>query len=101
MARDPDEWIGLSDHAAYLWTDRSGVGGYGPRVAWFEATVVTEPHGLDADEVRYHRPSGTVLLARNGVLVTVLDIDTAKPALRKAVRRLGDVADLSIGGEQR
>ncbi|WP_435067684.1 hypothetical protein [Haloplanus sp. C73] len=97
-----DDYVRLTDHAADRWAARSDDTGYGPVVAWREGRVIPEPHGLEADEVRFHRPSGTVLLNRDGYLVTVIDADSAKPKLRRALRCLGDVADLEIeGGERR
>jgi hypothetical protein len=55
-----DQTIDVSGHAAYQWTVRARDTDYDPLDAWDEATILAEPHGLEADEVRYHRPSGTV-----------------------------------------
>lgn len=99
MTRSSDEWVGLTDHAGDQWRERADPPeSIGPRIAWFDGVVVHEPHGLEADEVRYHPPSGVVLLRKDGDLVTVIDVGPdAKPELRQAVRRLGDVADLEAG----
>lgn len=92
-----NDWIDLTDHAAERWAARSADVDHGPVVAWVEGAPVAEPHGLDADEVRFHRPSGTVLLRRDEAIVTVIDADTAKSALRRALRQLGDVVDVQGG----
>lgn len=91
-----NDWIDLTDHAAERWAARSADVDHGPIVAWIEGEPVTG-HDLDADEVRYHPESGTVLLRRDEALVTVLDIATARPPVRRAVCRLGDVADFQGG----
>ncbi|WP_018259357.1 hypothetical protein [Halomicrobium katesii] len=79
--------VPITDHAHERWAeraDRSGVGG--PRTAWHEGKPITVPHGLTADEVRYHAASETVLVQIDGSIVTVIDADgTCKPRLRGAL----------------
>jgi hypothetical protein len=41
----------------------------------------------DAHQVRYHEPTRTVLLAKNGVVVTVLSFETATEPQKRAVRQ--------------
>ncbi|MBO4248414.1 hypothetical protein IL252_11370 [Halomicrobium sp. IBSBa] len=55
-----------------------------PEDAWMDG-VPLHVHDLEADEVRYHRHTGTVLLCRNGTLVTVVDEDNLRPTTRAAV----------------
>lgn len=78
------EWVVVSSHAAERWHQRTKTPGVGPIVAWNEAER-REISDLDADEIRYHKPTGTLLLKNGGVLVTVIEVATARQPIRKAV----------------
>lgn len=77
----PEEWIGLSQHAQDRWWERARFQErrLGPRAAWAEAEPAIQ-WTLDADRVRHHRTTQTLLLAKRGVLVTVLN--TPEPRVR-------------------
>jgi len=79
--------IHVTDHAHDRWAERADhSSAAGPQIAWSEGVVITVPHGLDGDEVRYHAASETVLVRRNASIVTVIDAaDGAKPRLRGAL----------------
>jgi len=70
------------------WPQRSDDPDVEPLTAWAEGTRIPGT-GLDADEVRYHERTETVLLRRNNTLVTVLDATTANPAVRNAIYHFG------------
>lgn len=84
-----DDWPAISGHASAMWRERSSaVGEIGPRAAWLEGVRLDEPHGLHADEVRYHPAAEAVLLRKNRRIVTVIPVDgRAKPRLKEAVQR--------------
>jgi len=86
------DWPTISRHAARRLHERGQAcePPVGPRAAWIDGQPVAEPHGLDADAVRYHAPTGLVLVCQHGVLVTCLRGETAaSPVLRRAVQRVG------------
>lgn len=96
MTYEPDEWVGVTEHAAERWLDRADDDfDGGPRTAWFDGFLVDEPHGLEADEVRLHEPSGTVLVRKDVDLVTVIDVENMKPELASAVRATRQVIQLT------
>jgi len=78
------EWIIVSGHAADRWHERTDSPGVGPIVAWNEAER-REVRDLNGDEIRYHRPSETLLVRKAGVLVTVVDAPTARRQIRQDV----------------
>lgn len=68
-----DDWVRVTSHAADRWHERTDSPGIGPRGAYIEGTPVPDgSHEFNADEVRHHRPSGTLLLRRGDRLVTVV-----------------------------
>jgi hypothetical protein len=79
--------IHVTDHALDRWWERADHSSVaGPQIAWHLADTITAPHGLDGDEVRYHAPSETVLVRRDGSIVTIIDAtDGVKPRLRAAL----------------
>jgi hypothetical protein len=88
---DGTDWIELSEHAVERWKARTPSSTkIGPRVAWLDAedAVVPEPTGLDADEVRYHAPTRTVLLRKDSHMVTVIDLSALRTQARRAVARV-------------
>jgi len=76
--------IELSDHAYDRWHSRSDNPSLDPVVAWINGTPV-EGTDLEGDEVRYHDRTGTLLVRKDVVLVTVIDVDNAVPQTRDAV----------------
>jgi len=78
------DWVDVTNHAAIRWHQHTSSPGVGPVVAWTQGEPCSPPT-LEADEVRYHRPTDTLLLKKEGVLVTVIDVQTARPAIRSAV----------------
>jgi len=79
------DWITVSGHAAERWHERTDEPGIGPIVAWNEAERRHVPD-LDAEEIRYHRPTETLLLQNGGVLVTVINVSTARKQVQQAVK---------------
>jgi hypothetical protein len=78
----------VTEHARERWFQRSSLPGADPADAWIEAVEI-HGHGLEADDVRHHAPSGTVLVRKNRALVTVIEVDTAKPSVQIAVHHFG------------
>lgn len=94
----------VSDHAATRWDERTPVDSVAPETAWRDAKADTAVDAAvngtieayaDCDEARYHDPTGTALLRKNAVIVTVLPnfdpriktaVEYAKPAAREEVR---------------
>lgn len=76
--------IHVTVHAYHRWRSRSDQPEQSPDDAWFVADPV-EGTTFDADEVRYHDDSGTLLLRKDRSLVTVIDIDAATAQTRNAV----------------
>lgn len=79
----------VSDHAAAMWAARSAIPtDLTPTTAWQQGVRIDEPHGLEADEVRYHPVAECVLLRKDRGVVTVIPIDGgAKPPLKQAIQR--------------
>lgn len=97
------EWPHISEHAADRWHARADQPWppVGPRVAWRHGQLLDQPHGVDADEVRYYPPAHAVLVMKEdsavvgnavetqATIVTVInptEPDT-KPTLREAIVR--------------
>lgn len=66
------DWIEVSTHASDRWHERTQNPGIGPRIAWINASPCLAT-GLHGDEFRYHEPTDTILIMKNGVLTTVLN----------------------------
>lgn len=83
---DGDPWVDLTAHASTRWRQRRRRTDplVGPRVAWFEGVRLPSTHGLDADEVRYHEPTDTLLLRHEDRLVTVIAREFATEAAKQA-----------------
>lgn len=78
------DWIVVSTHAADRWHERTDSPGIGPVVAWSEAERRDVP-GIHGDEVRYHDEAEVILVAKGGVLVTVIDVASARPRAKEAI----------------
>jgi len=84
-----------SDHAKSRWRQYTQVE-YGVAEAWASGAdlAVSEPGvasiGLDGEEVRYDENTHTALVRKEDVVVTVIEVQTAKPALRRAVDEVTD-----------
>ena len=94
----------VSQHAAQRWDERTPVDSVAPETAWRDAKAETAVDAAvngtieayaDCDEARYHDPTGTALLRKNAVIVTVLPnfdpriktaVEYAKPAAEREVR---------------
>ncbi len=50
------------------------------RYAWQEATPIPNPPGVTGDEVRYHEPTDTYIVRKEGELTTVLRADLGESA---------------------
>lgn len=72
-------------HAAERWNERTDSPGIGPIVAWTRAERRNDVPQLRGDEFRYHRPTDTLLVARDRVIVTCIDIPSARPQIRRAL----------------
>ncbi|QLH78637.1 hypothetical protein HZS55_15665 [Halosimplex rubrum] len=70
-------WV--SGHARDRWRNRTHARLDDLKTAWYEATPVEYPPAKGETYARYHAPTDTVLLARNGELVTVIEL-TDRPA---------------------
>jgi len=93
----------VSQHAAQRWDERTPVDSVAPETAWREAKAENAAEAAvngtieayaDCDEARYHGPTGTALLRKNAVIVTVLPnfdprirtaVQQAKPAVKAEV----------------
>lgn len=87
-----DHEIVVSRHAAIRWDQRTSADSVAPETAWCEARPLSVAQllrrGNDIDEVRYHDPTGTILLRGFATIVTVLDRDDKRsPELWGAVDR--------------
>ena len=92
----------VSNHASAMWAARSAIPtDLSPTTAWQQAVRIDEPHGLEADEVRYHPPADCVLLRKDSSVVTVIPVDgRSKPALKQAIQRTQVGAEVvAEGGE--
>lgn len=78
------EWITVSKNAGESWQDVTDSPGVGPIVAWNEAER-RDVSTLRADEVRYHRATETLLLAKGETLVEVIDATEATRQIRQDV----------------
>lgn len=76
--------IELSAHARSRWDSRSAVPWLDPVLAWYAAVELKES-AFDADEVRYHRRSETVLVRCDTTIVTVVDATDVRQATRAAI----------------
>lgn len=98
MSEPAEEVVEITDHAWTRWQSRRAADpGHGPVLAWDRAERVPEPHGLDADEVRYHAPTDLAMVAGvepapdgTRVVVTMIRGEGAKPALREAIEVVRD-----------
>ena len=85
---DPDAWVEISSHVETRWRQRARTQWVGPRVAWYDGEPLDVADDK-ADELRYHKPSETVLARIDDTLTTVMAAPTARPAIRAAVDDLG------------
>lgn len=83
------DWLVVSEHAAERWHQRTDAPGIGPLVAW-NAAERRDVDGLHGDEIRFHRATKTFLIQKSGVLVTVVDVATARPSIRASVPAVTD-----------
>lgn len=81
-----DGGVTISAHARERWRARSRQTRYSPAGAWASGVPVWQ-FPADAHRVRYHEPTRTVLLPKNGVVVTVLSFETATEPQKRAVRQ--------------
>lgn len=78
------DWLDVSKNAGERWLEVTDSPGIGPVVAWNEAER-RQVRDLRADEVRYHRPTDTLLLAHGTTLVEVMDATSANRQIRQDV----------------
>lgn len=78
------DWICVTDHAAERWHERTESPGIGPIVAWNESER-RDISELSGDEIRYHRATETLLVRKGTALVTVIDVNTARPNLQREI----------------
>jgi len=84
VATDMDLYV--TDHVRNRWFQRSDDPVMSPRVAWEDGEQI-RAHGLQAEEVRYHGHTGTLLLRIQERLVTVMDVDNLQSRARAAVEQ--------------
>ncbi|WP_276249155.1 hypothetical protein [Haladaptatus sp. YSMS36] len=66
---------GASEHARLRWLQRTGCFDLTVEAAWRQGVHVRVPHAHCA-QTRYHEPTGTLLLADGGRIITVLHART-------------------------
>jgi len=76
----------ITSHALKRWNERSEVPRIYPGTAWKEGTAVVGTE-FEADEVRYHSLTGTLLLRKDRSLITVIDVETTSRQTRAAIDR--------------
>lgn len=81
--------VELSTHARSRWASRSAVPWLDPLLAWAAAVELPES-AFDADEVRYHRRSETLLVRRDTMIVTVVDATDVRPTTRAGIDAVHD-----------
>jgi hypothetical protein len=93
----------VSRHAATRWDERTPVDSVAPETAWrdarAESAVDAAVNGTieayaDCDEARYHEPTGTALLRKDAVIVTVLP--NFDPRIRTAVEYAKPAAETEV-----
>jgi hypothetical protein len=68
-----DGGVVCSDHLAMRWDERTDPDAVAPETAWEEASRLRDAEILTgADECRYHRDTGTILLRNKHTLVTAM-----------------------------
>lgn len=77
----------VTGHAAVQWVARASSPSVSPGTAWLHATRI-QPRGWfqPVDEVRYHAPTGTLLLYADLQITTVYDIDDLREEVYHAVK---------------
>lgn len=80
-----EEVLTTSSHAQDQWNDRSKKPQMYPIVAWQNGLRIPEPHGMEAQEMKYHHPSRQALLRKRTTIVTTLTVPIGKYQLKKAV----------------
>lgn len=76
--------VELSAHARSRWASRAAVPWVDPLLAWTAGVTLPES-AFDADEVRYHRRSETVLVRQDTTIVTVVDATDVRPATQAGI----------------
>lgn len=77
----------VSEHAEDMWAQRTD-SPLDIDEAWDVADRVFTRTGIDADEVRYHPPTDTVILRKGTALVTAIRVeDSSKPRLQAGIAR--------------
>lgn len=80
-----EEVLTTSSHAQDQWNDRSREPQTMPIVGWQDGIRIPEPHGMEAEEMKYHHPSRQALLRKRTTIVTTVTVPIGKYALKKAV----------------
>ena len=88
------DWVYVTDHAAERWHERTATPGIGPIVAWNESER-REVSELTGDEIRYHPATESLLIRKDGVLVTVIDASTARPSIQHEIYGDGRMPKMS------
>lgn len=76
-----------SKHVRDQWEERSRCPRMYPISGWENGFVVPKPHGMEAEELRYHHPSRQAVIRKRTTLVTSIDVTSARYTLKKAVIR--------------
>lgn len=85
----------VSHHAAQRWDQRTAPDSVAPETAWAHGQRINTDRTFRASEVRYHRPTGTLLLHKPPSIMTVLTVEdmtdrqyhAVKHALSQEARR--------------
>lgn len=86
MSRAPA--IQVTTHAKLRWTMRSGDLVRSLTSAWEDGLTVTEHGDIQADEVRLHEPTGTLIVRQGSHLTTVLRANYADEQVQAAIEEV-------------
>lgn len=78
---------GTTDHARERWDERAPHAEADVDEAWKQAKPVHYPSASRGAVARYHRPTDTVILARQGSIVTCIDLMDRQWSERIYIRR--------------
>ena len=73
-------------HAGDRWDDRTDADSVAPETAWAHGQRIDAGGPLRNVDVRLHRDSGTLLLRKGGVIVSIYALDDLQPAVYRAVK---------------
>lgn len=81
------EALTVSNHAHDRWDERTKLPELYPISAWENGFLVSDPHGMEAEEIQYHHPSRQALLRKRTTIVTSVTGTDGKYDLKRAIIR--------------